>query len=62
MNVDISETIKDTELHCDESALELGAMLLLLQKMVHGKLSPVFYFSKHTTADEAKLYNYNRYT
>jgi len=37
----------------------LGFGAVLLQKRDDGKLHPVFYFSKRTTADKAKLHSLN---
>lgn len=45
-----------TELYCDASIHGVGAVLLQLQQ--NKKLHPVFYFSKRTTAIEAKYHSF----
>lgn len=41
-----------TELHCDASAIGLGA--ILLQKKLDGKFHAVFYYSRRRTKTESK--------
>lgn len=47
---------RETELHCDASAVGFGSVLL--QKQEDGKLHPIAYFSKTASSDEAKLHSY----
>ena len=46
---------RETELHCDASSIAFGSVLL--QKQDDGRYHPISYFSKTTSADEAKLHS-----
>ncbi|CAK9829692.1 Retrovirus-related Pol polyprotein from transposon 17.6 [Anthophora retusa] len=46
----------ETELHCDASSSDFGA--ILLQKQPSKIFQPVFYFSKRTTAQEGKYHSF----
>lgn len=47
---------RDTELHCDASSLGFGA--ILMQKQDDGSFHPTAFFSKATTASEAKYHSF----
>ena len=47
---------RETELHCDASAKGFGG--IVLQRQDDGKMHPIAYFSKSTSAGEAVLHSY----
>lgn len=47
---------RETELHCDASAKGFGG--ILLQRQDDGKIHPIAYFSKSTSASESMLHSY----
>lgn len=47
---------RETELHTDASAVGFGAVLL--QRQADGKMHPVYYYSKATSAAEARCHSY----
>ena len=47
---------KETELHCDASAIGFGSVLLLKQD--DGRFHPIAYFSKRTTQAEARYHSF----
>lgn len=52
----IYSPFRETELHCDASALGYGG--ILLQKQDDGKFHPVAYFSRATRGNEPKYHSY----
>jgi len=46
----------ETELHCDASSIGYGAVLM--QRKSDRRFHPIFYFSKRSTATEAKYHSY----
>ena len=52
----INDTQKQTELHCVVSSSAFGAVLL--QRQQDGKLRPVMYFSRATTAAEMRNHSF----
>lgn len=52
----VFDRLKETELHTDASAVGFGAVLL--QRQSDGKMHPIYYFSKATSASEARCHSY----
>lgn len=52
----IFDRSKETELHTDASAVGFGAVLM--QRQSDGKMHPIYYYSKATSASEARCHSY----
>lgn len=52
----IFDRSRETELHTDASAVGFGAVLM--QRQGDGKMHPVYYYSKATSANEARCHSY----